>query len=190
MSKNSELYGLENKSLQSNSSKSLLGTISTGFSECNKATIELAKPDDLSKNFTIQVCDELCGEHVQVNENVIPQHNKLTTHPSSNEDSILTKVDTGFGDGQTLVTECKKPVYKTHLCKESYLSEFKSESEKTLARTNLDVYSKSETHLVIQETISDFITKNEFEESIKDLDYTTSRSKSQVNYKIPDNLFK
>ena len=46
MSKNLELYGLEGKSLQSNSSKSLLGTINTGFNECNKGTIDFSKFDD------------------------------------------------------------------------------------------------------------------------------------------------
>ena len=88
-------------------------------------------------------------------------------------------------------TECKKkPKFKTHLCKESYLGEFKSEFEKNIARTNLGVYSKEETVAVINRNVSNFITKKEIEEIVKDLDYTTSRSKSQVNYIIPENLFK
>lgn len=189
MNKNLELYGLEGKSLQSNSSKSLLGTINTGFNECNKGTIDFSKQEDLSKNFTIIVCEDDCEKHTVVNENVIPNHSKLNTTCSTNENSILKDVDTGFGDNQKLVTECKKPVYKTHLCKESYLSEFKSESEKNLARINLDVYSKEETHIVLQKVASDFVTKNELEESFKDLDYTTSSFRSIVNYEIPDNLF-
>ena len=190
MNKSLELYGLEGQSLQSNSSKSLLGIIDTGFGECNKGTVDFSKQEDLSKNFTITICDDDCEKHVIVNENVIPSHSKLNIFGSNNKDSILKDVETGFGDGQKLVTECKKPVYKTHLCKESYLSEFKSESEKNLARTNLGVYSKEETHIIIQKQVSDFVTKNELEESVKDLDYTTSKARSIVNYTIPDNLFK
>jgi hypothetical protein len=37
--------------------------------------------------------------------------------------------------------------------------------------------------------VSNLITKNEVEEIVKDLNYTTSRSKSYANYIIPDNLF-
>lgn len=111
-----------------------------------------------------------------------------------NEDSILDNIDTGFGSEYELVKECKKPVYKTHLCKESYLSEFKSETEKQLARTNLGVVGKNEVNVIIQQSVSDFIVKtnlitiSDLEEIIKD--YTTSEFRSQVNYEIPNQLFK
>ena len=39
------------------------------------------------------------------------------------------------------------------MCKESYLGEFKSEAEKALARTNLEVYSKTISDLENTETI-------------------------------------
>ena len=70
-------------------------------------------------------------------------------------------MDSGFGSENTITVECKRPVYKTHLCKEEYLGEFKSDFEKNLARTNLDVYSKSETHVLIEKSVSDFVSKEE-----------------------------
>lgn len=176
------------KCSQSTSSKSLIGIISTGFNECGKADIEPSNSENISENFTIKIQRDCSENDIKINENIIPCYSKLPI--SKNKDSILTKVDTGFGGDQTLIKECKKPVYKTHLCKESYLSEFKSETEKKLARNNLNVYSKEETHLIIQKSVSNIVTKNDLEEFIKDLDYTTSELKMNVNYIIPDNLFK
>jgi hypothetical protein len=62
-----------------------------------------------------------------------------------NNDSIIEHIETGFGDCNTITKECPKPEYKTHLFKENYLGEFKSETEKALVRNNLGVYSKKET---------------------------------------------
>lgn len=224
MNKTLELKGLEGTSLQSDSSKSLIGTINTGFDnsyqeqniikepnlnvqhsnredsmmdtlntgfgEYNKATIEKPKPNiNLEKN-TIKICNKDCNsEHVIINENLVPTIT-IKNECTPREDSIINDLDTGFGLDQTIVTECKKPTFKTHLCKELYLGEFNSETEKNLARSNLNVYSKEETHLVIQKEVSNFVTTNELEDIVKNLDYTSSRSKSQVNYEIPDNLFK
>jgi hypothetical protein len=56
--------------------------------------------------------------------------------------SILDTAETGFGECNKLIKDCPKPEYKTHLFKENYLGEFKTETEKTLARNNLGVYSK------------------------------------------------
>ena len=44
-------------------------------------------------------------------------------------------------------------------------------------------------HIMLSNAVSNLITKNEVEEIVKDLNYTTSRSKSYANYIIPDNLF-
>jgi transposase-like protein len=39
-------------------------------------------------------------------------------------------VDSGYGFENKIVVECEKPKFKTHLCKENYLGEFKTEFEK------------------------------------------------------------
>jgi hypothetical protein len=56
--------------------------------------------------------------------------------------SILDTAKTGFGEENKLIKNCPKPEYKTYLFRENYLGEFKTETEKTLARNNLEVYSK------------------------------------------------
>jgi hypothetical protein len=82
-----------------------------------------------------------------------------------NPDSVIGTIDTGFGCDNQLVIDCPKPQYKTHLCKENYLGEFKTESEKTLARTNLGVYSKEEIDKIVGKIVennnNNFITKKE-----------------------------
>lgn len=223
MSKNSELIGLEGNSLQSNSSKSLLDTINTGFDnsyqdtviiskpelkieqslrqdsildtletgfgEYNKVIVERPKVEINVEDYTIKICNKDCSkEEVIITENLVPTV-VLKNQCIKREDSIINELDTGFGAENTINVTCKKkPEFKTHLCKESYLGEFKSETEKALARTNLEVYSKTETHLLLEQQISGFITKNDVEEIMKD--YTSSRLKSKVNYAIPENLFK
>ena len=82
-----------------------------------------------------------------------------------NPDSVIGTIDTGFGCDNQLVIDCPKPQYKTHLCKENYLGEFKTESEKTLARTNLGVYSKEEIDKIVGKIVennnNNFITQKE-----------------------------
>ena len=106
--------------------------------------------------------------------------------------SILGTVDTGFGDENRLIKDCKK--FKTHLFKENYFSEFKGETEKALARYNLDVYSKDEVTKLISGVISDgtqtFVTKEQVEEMIADIDYVAGGSKSyEADYEIPNTIF-
>lgn len=111
-----------------------------------------------------------------------------------NPDSVIGTIDTGFGCDNQLVIDCPKPQYKTHLCKENYLGEFKTESEKTLARTNLGVYSKEEIDKIVGKIVennnNNFITKKEVQNMIADLDFVDSTLKSYVDYQIPNNLFK
>lgn len=109
------------------------------------------------------------------------------------KDSILDSVNTGFGGENTLIKDCPRPRYITHLIKENYLSEFSEPSEKVLVRNNLEVYSKKEVdNLLVGNTIgsSSFITKTEVEEMLVDLDFVDSEAKANANYNIPDKLFK
>lgn len=100
------------------------------------------------------------------------------TPKHKNPDSVIGSVDTGFGCDNQLIRECPKPKYKTHLCKENYLGEFKTESEKTLARTNLGVYSKEEIDRIVGQIVennnNNFITKKEVQNMIADLDFVDS----------------
>ena len=53
-----------------------------------------------------------------------------------NKDSIIDKINTGFGCDNALHKDCPKPQWHQHLCKENFLGEFKTELEKQLARDN------------------------------------------------------
>lgn len=114
----------------------------------------------------------------------IPKH--------KNPDSIIESVDTGFGCDNQIVIDCPKPKYKTHLCKENYLGEFKTEFEKALARTNLGVYSKEEIDKIVGQIVEDnnFVTKEEVQNIVANLDFVNSTLKSHVDYQIPNDLFK
>ncbi len=115
---------------------------------------------------------------------------KLQRKCCKNPDSILDSVDTGFGSENKLNLDCPKPEYHTHLCKENYLGEFKAESEKILARTNLGVYSIGEVDKIVSDIVKDNITRNEVQSMIANLDFVDSTLKSHVDYQIPNNLFK
>lgn len=118
---------------------------------------------------------------------------KFNCNIQKGKDSIIETVDTGFGCTNQIAIDCKKPKYKSHLCKENYLGEFKQETEKSLARHNLGVYSKEEIDLIVGNIIiqnNGFATKSEVQKMIKDADFVNSTLRSYANYQIPDNLFK
>lgn len=107
------------------------------------------------------------------------------------KDSILDSVNTGFGGENTLIKDCPKPKFKTHLCRENYLSEFSESSEKELARNNLEVYSKKEVDNLVYgrpANSSNFITVEQVEKMTED--YIKSTLKAQAEYLIPEKLFK
>lgn len=109
------------------------------------------------------------------------------------EDSVIDSVDTGFGECKTIENSCPKPTFKSHLYKENYLSEFKTETEKALARSHLGVYGKSEMAAVIKQEIGNlqsFVKKEEVEKMIADLDFVNSTLKAFADYQIPEKLFK
>lgn len=110
-----------------------------------------------------------------------------------NKDSIIDKINTGFGCDNALHKDCPKPQWHQHLCKENFLGEFKTELEKQLARDNLDIYSKTQIDKFIKDLsgvdLSSYITKDYFNEAIQNLDYVKSSLKSNIDYNIPENLF-
>ena len=111
-----------------------------------------------------------------------------------NVESMLDSVDTGFGGENILVKDPKPNQWKTHLLKENYLNEFKTESDKTLVRSHLGVYSKSEVDTVIENKLVDytsgFVTVEKVKEMLDELDYVESTIKAYSDYQIPNNLFR
>ena len=98
--------------------------------------------------------------------------------------SMLDTVETGFGDENILVKDPPtKPVFKTHLLKENYLSEFKNDVEKEIVRNHLQVYSKKEIDERISHIIVDPITKDEIKEIVKEYDFIQAVSVEQSNFK-------
>lgn len=218
-----EKIGLGIKNSQPLPSKSLLTTINTGFDipreeekkerpitiielpkqEITTPTLEIKEREviELPKRKDLPIYqDDSIRTTIETGfienkiEPVIPCKKELKCKPHKNEDSVIETVDTGFDCTNTIVKECPKPKYKTHLCKENYLSEFKTESEKQLARSNLGVYSKEEINNIVANIVEnntkEFVTKKEVQNMINDLDFVNSTLRSYVNYEIPDDLFK
>ena len=119
-------------------------------------------------------------------------------------ESVKNTISTGFAKNDQLGLECKKPTIVTYLIKDNYLSEFEKETEKQLARYNLDVYSKQEVEQLtknLQNTINKLYVSRETMETrlqetvqeinniIKSKEYVDSKLKSRVNYSIPEALF-
>lgn len=122
--------------------------------------------------------------------NIVPIINHINT--SNNKDSILNSVDTGFGSENKLIKDCPKPSFKTHLFKENYLSEFKTDLEKEKVRKNIGACGESEIKQIVSHIItqSTFVSKDEIVDMVENLDFVKSSHKLDVQYDIPDNLFK
>lgn len=190
MNKNLEKNKLGNKKPQLLPSKSLLDTIKLGHD---------AKPIPPPPGINI---DFIEGDSVITSMSAGFDHDAKPIPPEinigckipehKNPDSIIESVDTGFGCDNQIVIDCPKPKYKTHLCKENYLGEFKTEFEKALARTNLGVYSKEEIDKIVGQIVEDnnFATKEEVQNIVANLDFVNSTLKSHVDYQIPNDLFK
>ncbi len=175
---------------------SVMTTISTGFEHNDKPV----PPPPVNH------IDFIEGDSVMTTISTGFEHNDKPVPPppeinlgckipkKKNPDSVIGSIDTGFGCDNQVVIDCPKPKYKTHLCKENYLGEFKTESEKTLARNNLGVYSKEEIDKIVGQIVennnNNFITRKEVQNMIANLDFVDSTLKSYADYQIPNNLFK
>lgn len=190
MNKNLEKNKLGNKKPQLLPSKSLLDTIKLGYD-----AKPIPPPPEINIDFIEgdSVITSMSAGFDHDAKPIPPEINigcKIPEH--KNPDSIIESMDTGFGCDNQIVIDCPKPKYKTHLCKENYLGEFKTESEKALARTNLGVYSKEEIDKIVGQIVEDnnFATKEEVQNIVANLDFVNSTLKSHVDYQIPNNLFK
>lgn len=181
---------LGNKKPQLLPSKSLLNTIKLGY---NVKPVPPANHIDFIEGDSVMTTISTGFEH---NDKPVPPEINLGCKipKKKNSYSIIGSIDTGFGCDNQIVIDCPKPKYKTHLCKENYLGEFKTESEKTLARNNLGVYSKEEIDKIVGQIVennnNNFITRKEVQNMIANLDFVDSTLKSYVDYQIPNNLFK
>lgn len=181
MNKNLEKNKLGNKKPQLLPSKSLLDTIKLGYDA--KSIPPPPVITSMSTGFDHDAKPIPPPPEINIGCK-IPEH--------KNPDSVIESVDTGFGCDNQIVIDCPKPKYKTHLCKENYLGEFKTEFEKALARTNLGVYSKEEIDKIVGQIVEDnnFATKEEVQNIVANLDFVNSTLKSHVDYQIPNDLFK
>ena len=190
MNKNLEKNKLGNKKPQLLPSKSLPDTIKLGYD-----AKPIPPPPEINIDFIEgdSVITSMSAGFDHDAKPIPPEINigcKIPEH--KNPDSIIGSVDTGFGCDNQIVIDCPKPKYKTHLCKENYLGEFKTEFEKALARTNLGVYSKEEIDKIVGHIVEDnnFATKEEVQNIVANLDFVDSTLKSHVDYQIPNDLFK
>jgi hypothetical protein len=150
MSKSLEIksYTVENNSSYQTSSKSMLSTIKLGCAD-TKDLPAIPKPKSFVEKSLLKTTFKTGFEHNDTP--VIPQPIvEFKQNCQKHEDSIISSIDTGFGECKTIEKDCPKPIYKSHLYKENYLSEFKTETEKELVRSHLGVYGKSETITIIK----------------------------------------
>ena len=175
---------------------SVMTTISTGFEHNDKPVPPPpANHIDFIEGDSVMTTISTGFEH---NDKPVPPPPEINLGckipKKKNPDSVIGSIDTGFGCDNQIVIDCPKPKYKTHLCKENYLGEFKTESEKTLARNNLGVYSKEEIDKIVGQIVennnNNFITRKEVQNMIANLDFVDSTLKSYADYQIPNNLFK
>lgn len=177
-------------------SKSLLNTIKLGYN-VKPVPPPPANHIDFIEGDSVMTTISTGFEH---NDKPVPPPPEINLGckipKKKNPDSVIGSIDTGFGCDNQIVIDCPKPKYKTHLCKENYLGEFKTESEKTLARNNLGVYSKEEIDKIVGQIVennnnnNNFITRKEVQNMIANLDFVDSTLKYYADYQIPNNLFK
>ena len=169
---------------------SLLTTISTGFHHNDKPVIteEFIEEDNGSIKKSVKTGYET--DEVTESQKQIPT---VDIDDVTFEESVKETIDTGFGEG-TLHKECPEPELVQYLRKDKYLSEFKTDTDKELARQNLGVYSSTKVDQLLKEITNSvgsiYVTKAEVTQIISDLDFVDSTLKAYASYEIPANLFR
>ena len=170
--------------------KYLLTTISTGFRNDDKPVIteEYIEEENSSIKKTVKTgydTDEVISE-----EQPIPT---ISIDDITFKESVKDTIDTGFGQG-TLHKECPSPELVEYLTKGNHLSEFKTDTDKELARQNLEVYSSTQVNELLEQITNSvgsiYVTKKEVMQIVDNLDFVDSTLKSYANYEIPSNLFR
>ena len=169
---------------------SLLTTISTGFRHNDKPVIteEFIEEDNGSIKKSVKTGYET--DEVTESQKQIPT---VDIDDVTFEESVKDTVDTGFGEG-TLHKECPEPELVQYLRKDKHLSEFKTETDKELARQNLGVYSSTKVDQLLKEITNSvgsiYVTKSELSIELAKLDFVDSTLKAYANYEVPNNLFR
>ena len=170
--------------------QSLLTTISTGFRHDDKPVIteEYIEEDNGSIKKSVKTGYE--EDEVISPEKPIPS---VDIDDVTFEESVKETVDTGFGEG-TLHKECPQPEYVEYLRQDLHLSEFRTETDKELARQNLGVYSSTKVEQLLQEITNSvgsiYVTKVEMTAALQSLDFVDSTLKAYAPYEVPNNLFR
>ena len=170
--------------------QSLLTTVSTGFRHDDKPVIteEYIEEDNGSIKKTVKTGYET--DEVTTPQKEIPS---VDVSEITFEESVKETMDTGFGDG-TLHKECPSPELVQYLRQDKHLSEFKTETDKELARQNLGVYSSTKVEQLLKEITNSvgsiYVTKVEMTAALADLDFVNSTLKAYAPYEVPNNLFR
>lgn len=126
--------------------------------------------------------------------NDIPVTSEELNYHDYFKESVKETVDTGFGNNGVLHRQCPNSKYIQYLDSSNHLGEFKTETDKELARQNLGVYSKDKINQLLNSITSDvgslFVTKEEVNRMISNIKLIDSSLKSYANYVIPANLFR
>lgn len=169
---------------------SLLTTVQTGFRHDDKPVIteEYIEEDNGSIKKSVKTGYEI--DEVTSPKQQIPT---VDVDDITFEESVKETVDTGFGEG-TLHKECPQPELVEYLRQDKHLSEFRTETDKELARQNLGVYSSTKVDQLLKEITNSvgsiYVTKTEVNQMISNLDFVDSTLKAYANYEIPNNLFR
>lgn len=178
--------------------ESIKQTINTGYKETE--FIKFLPPKEVEEAISL---DEFEGSikytiktgYEDKGVAVVPSPEEIEEITSSDkfEESVKESVDTGFGGG-TLNKECPGPKLVEYLEQGNHLSEFRTDTDKLLARQNLGVYSKSEVQKLLNDITNNvgnlYVTKIEVQTMISQIDFVDSVLKSYVNYEVPSNLFR
>ena len=170
--------------------KSLLTTISTGFRHDDKPVITEEYIEENNNSIKKSVKTGYDTDEVISEEQHVPT---ISIDDITFEESVKDTIDTGFGQG-TLHKECPKPELVEYLNKSNHLSEFKTDTDKELARQNLEVYSSTQVNELLEQITNSvgsiYVTKKEVMQIVDNLDFVDSTLKSYANYEIPSNLFR
>lgn len=170
--------------------QSLLTTVQTGFRHDDKPVIteEYIEEDNGSIKKSVKTGFDT--------DEVTPPEQKIPTVDIDDvtfEESVKETIDTGYGEG-TMHKECPQPELVEYLRQDRHLSEFRTETDKELARQNLGVYSSTKVDQLLKEITNSvgsiYVTKTEVSQMIDSLDFVNSTLKAYANYEIPANLFR
>ena len=170
--------------------QSLLTTVQTGFRHDDKPVITEEYIEEENGSIKKSVKTGYETDEVTPPQKTIPI---VDVDDVTFEESVKETVDTGFGEG-TMHKECPQPQLVEYLRQDRHLSEFRTETDKELARQNLGVYSSTKVDQLLKEITNSvgsiYVTKTEVSQIIDSLDFVNSTLKAYANYEIPANLFR